>query len=73
MTFCGTPNFISPEMAAQMKHGVAVDIWGVGVLLYTLLVGQAPFANSSVKSSLNEVLSKDLYVRLDNNLNHLLN
>lgn len=43
-TFCGTPEFIAPEVLTQNDYTVAVDWWGVGVLLYEMLIGEAPFA-----------------------------
>lgn len=42
VTMCGTPNFISPEVATRSNHGLSVDTWGLGILLYTLLVGKPP-------------------------------
>ncbi|XP_060523812.1 serine/threonine-protein kinase PLK4 [Cylas formicarius] len=56
MTMCGTPNFISPEVASRSSHGLAVDIWGLGCLLYTLLVGKPPFDTQNVKSTLTRVV-----------------
>ena len=53
---CGTPNFISPEVATRSAHGLEADIWGMGCLLYTLLVGTPPFDTSGVKSTLTKVV-----------------
>jgi polo-like kinase 4 len=46
MTMCGTPNFISPEVATRSSHGLEADVWGLGCLLYTLLVGRPPFGKN---------------------------
>lgn len=43
LTMCGTPNFISPEVASRSPHGLATDVWSLGCMMYTLLVGRAPF------------------------------
>lgn len=42
-TLCGTPNYISPEVASRASHGLPVDVWGLGCMMYTLLVGKPPF------------------------------
>lgn len=56
MTMCGTPNFISPEVASRGSHGLEADVWGLGCLLYTLLVGAPPFDTQAVKSTLTRVV-----------------
>uniref|UniRef100_A0A6P7FRS1 Serine/threonine-protein kinase SAK n=1 Tax=Diabrotica virgifera virgifera TaxID=50390 RepID=A0A6P7FRS1_DIAVI len=55
MTLCGTPNFISPEVATRGSHGREADVWGLGCLLYTLLVGEPPFESPGVKSTLTKI------------------
>ncbi|KAI7903085.1 kinase-like domain-containing protein [Cokeromyces recurvatus] len=46
-TFCGTLDYLSPEMVQQKYHNEAVDVWALGVLAYELLVGKAPFENEN--------------------------
>lgn len=55
-TLCGTPNYISPEVASRASHGLPTDVWGLGCLLYTLLVGRPPFDTNGVKSTLTQVV-----------------
>nr|CAG4639059.1 EOG090X03P9 [Daphnia magna]SVE80028.1 EOG090X03P9 [Daphnia magna]SVE81851.1 EOG090X03P9 [Daphnia magna]SVE82989.1 EOG090X03P9 [Daphnia magna] len=59
MTMCGTPNYISPEVATRSSHGFEADVWGLGCLLYTLLVGRPPFDTDAVKSTLTRVVMAD--------------
>ena len=47
MTFCGTLDYLAPEMIQGTGHDESVDMWTMGVLLYELLTGQSPFGSSS--------------------------
>jgi len=55
-TICGTPNYIAPEVLdGKAGHSYEVDIWSLGVILYTLLIGKPPFETPDVKSTYKKI------------------
>lgn len=58
-TLCGTPNYISPEIATRSAHGLESDVWSLGCMFYTLLIGRPPFDTDTVKNTLNKVVLAD--------------
>ncbi|KAF9585245.1 Cell cycle serine/threonine-protein kinase cdc5/MSD2, partial [Lunasporangiospora selenospora] len=52
LTVCGTPNYIAPEILFDTAngHSYEVDLWSIGVIMYTLLIGKPPFQTSDVKA-----------------------
>lgn len=61
-TLCGTPNYIAPEILAKKGHSFEVDIWSIGCILFTLLVGHPPFETPTLKET---------YIRIKKNEYHV--
>ena len=50
-TVCGTPNYIAPEVLDGGGHSYEVDIWAIGIIIYLLIVGKAPFETNDIKTT----------------------
>ncbi|CAG9310857.1 unnamed protein product [Blepharisma stoltei] len=55
-TICGTPNYIAPEVIdGKQGHSYEVDIWSLGALMFTLLVGKAPFEAADLRATYKNI------------------
>ncbi|KAL4429531.1 hypothetical protein ABPG74_014306 [Tetrahymena malaccensis] len=59
-TFCGTLDYVSPEMVQGKSYDFSVDVWSVGILTYELLIGHAPFAAKSHDATFDQILNGEL-------------
>ncbi|KAF8763426.1 Ribosomal protein S6 kinase beta-1 like protein [Argiope bruennichi] len=55
-TFCGTIEYMAPEILTQSGHGKAVDWWSLGALMYDMLTGCPPFQGENRKKTIEKIL-----------------
>eukprot|EP00095_Tigriopus_kingsejongensis_P002999 maker-scaffold784_size97500-snap-gene-0.29 protein:Tk02999 transcript:maker-scaffold784_size97500-snap-gene-0.29-mRNA-1 annotation:"polo-like kinase 1" len=61
-TLCGTPNYIAPEVLGKKGHSYEVDVWSLGCILYTLLVGRPPFETHTLKETYSRIKNNEYQV-----------
>ncbi len=65
-SFCGTAEYMAPEIILKESYSKAVDWWSLGVIIYEMLVGLPPFYTTNKDKLFRKIISKQYIIILIN-------
>ena len=69
-TFCGTMEYMAPEIMGSEKYDFGVDVWSLGILLYELIMGHSPFRSKKDRNIVIKIKMHDLVFDKNKNLSN---
>jgi serine/threonine protein kinase len=67
-TICGSPLYMAPEIMKNKKYDLKSDLWSVGVILYEMLIGHAPFRAKNIFDLMKQIERNDVKIPMETNI-----
>ena len=72
-TFCGTIEYMAPEILNRTRYDGKADIWSLGILLYEMMHGYAPYYSRKEKEKINKIIKNEpIFVEIKDDVKSLI-